>query len=209
MPSQRGFNLIELMISMALLALLMSLAVPLLSSSSQNGKIRATADSLLSSLQNARTEAIRRNAEVELIFTNDPATEAAVNTASPRASGRNWIVRMTPQVGSSVYTFIEGRSAAEGSGQSDGSTPVVMVPTMSDGTGFNTIKFTNLGSITFNTGTTGIGGQIDVANPSGGACTSASTTTAMRCLRVLISVSGQVRVCDPAVTELTDPRRCS
>jgi hypothetical protein len=30
----------------------------------------------------------------------------------------------------------------------------------------------------------------------------------MRCLRVVVSSSGSVRMCDPAVTDATDPRAC-
>jgi hypothetical protein len=30
----------------------------------------------------------------------------------------------------------------------------------------------------------------------------------MRCLQINVSASGSVRMCDPAVTDATDPRKC-
>lgn len=210
MKSQRGFNLIEVIVSMALMAVLMGLAVPFLSSSTQNARIRSTADSLAASLQTARTEAIRRNAPVEFILTTAAAVDANRNTTALSANGGNWIVRAidpTDATGAE-HVFIDGKSASEGSGRTDGSTSIVMVPATTDGTGFNRITFNSLGSVAFND-TAGSAGRIDVSNPTGGACSTASEPTAMRCLRVQISVSGQVRVCDPLVTDTADPRRCS
>jgi type IV fimbrial biogenesis protein FimT len=50
--------------------------------------------------------------------------------------------------------------------------------------------------------------QINVSNPSGGACRTAAGSEPMRCLQVVVSASGSVRMCDPAVTEDGDPRKC-
>lgn len=212
MKSQRGFNLIEVIVSMALMAVLMGLAVPFLSSSTQNARIRSTADSLAAGLQTARTEAIRRNSAVEFIFIKKEVEAVAANrnTTELSANGINWMVRTKDPADptSAEYLFIDGKSASEGSGRTDGSTSIVMVPATTDGTGFNRITFNSLGSVAFND-TAGSAGRIDVSNPTGGACSTASEPTAMRCLRVQISVSGQVRVCDPLVTDTADPRRCS
>ena len=46
----------------------------------------------------------------------------------------------------------------------------------------------------------------DVGNPSGGTCRAAGGT--MRCLRVEVSPTGQVRMCDPSLTSATDPQGC-
>jgi type IV fimbrial biogenesis protein FimT len=48
--------------------------------------------------------------------------------------------------------------------------------------------------------------QVSVTNPSGGACQAAAGP--MRCLQVNVSSSGSVRMCDPAVSDATDPRKC-
>jgi type IV fimbrial biogenesis protein FimT len=47
--------------------------------------------------------------------------------------------------------------------------------------------------------------QIDITNPSGGACQPAGP---MRCLRITIASGGNMRMCDPAVIDATDPRFC-
>jgi type IV fimbrial biogenesis protein FimT len=47
---------------------------------------------------------------------------------------------------------------------------------------------------------------IDITNPTGGACAQAAGP--MRCLRVVVSASGAAKMCDPAVTDLADPRAC-
>ena len=45
-----------------------------------------------------------------------------------------------------------------------------------------------------------------VTNPMGGTC--AADGGEMRCLSVVVTSAGQVRMCDPAVTASTDPRKC-
>jgi type IV fimbrial biogenesis protein FimT len=47
---------------------------------------------------------------------------------------------------------------------------------------------------------------IDITNPSGGQCQ--DNAGPMRCLRVTVTNGGQVRMCDPAVMDNTDPRFC-
>ena len=47
--------------------------------------------------------------------------------------------------------------------------------------------------------------NIDISNPAGGVC--AAATGPVRCLRVVVSRAGQVRLCDPARAS-TDPRGC-
>jgi type IV fimbrial biogenesis protein FimT len=48
---------------------------------------------------------------------------------------------------------------------------------------------------------------IDVTNPTGGTCATIATPAPMRCLRVVVTAGGQVRLCDPAFAS-TDPQGC-
>ena len=60
-----GFTLIELMITIAVVAVLLVLSVPTLRGVIENGRIRAAGESWKYGLTLARTEAVRRNAQVE------------------------------------------------------------------------------------------------------------------------------------------------
>lgn len=62
-----GFTLIEVMVSLAILAVLASLAAPNFSESIKRYRVNAVRDDLMASVQQARSEAIRRGASVSLI----------------------------------------------------------------------------------------------------------------------------------------------
>ena len=61
-----GFTLIELMITVAVFAILLYIALPNFSIWIQNTQIRTAGEAILNGMQLARTEAIRRNVNVEL-----------------------------------------------------------------------------------------------------------------------------------------------
>ena len=64
----RGFSLIELMIGLAIAATLLVLAAPNFATWSADGQIRAAAESIVSGMRYAQTEAIRRNDQVEFVL---------------------------------------------------------------------------------------------------------------------------------------------
>lgn len=63
-----GFTLVELMIGVALLALLTAIALPAYDVWIQNTLLRTTAESVLNGVQLARGEAVKRNANVEFVL---------------------------------------------------------------------------------------------------------------------------------------------
>lgn len=65
-----GFTLIELMIALGLSALLLTLAVPSISTFLRNTEVRSTSESIVNGLRTARSEAVRRNADVSFTFTS-------------------------------------------------------------------------------------------------------------------------------------------
>lgn len=93
---ERGFSLVELMVTVAVLSLLMTLAVPSFAEWIQNSRIRTAAESIQNGLQVARAEAVRRNARVEF---------ALVGT------GGGWVVRFA-----GGGATIQERSGSEGAG---------------------------------------------------------------------------------------------
>ena len=61
-----GFTLVELMVTLAVAAILMALAVPSFTSVINGNRLTSTANELVSSLQLARSEALRRNTQVRV-----------------------------------------------------------------------------------------------------------------------------------------------
>lgn len=73
----RGMTLIELMIAIVILAVLLGIAVPSFREAALGSRLSATANNLLSSVQLARSEAIKRNVTIRLCASADGATCAA------------------------------------------------------------------------------------------------------------------------------------
>lgn len=85
--SERGFTLLELMIGLALLALLLTLATPPLRELITANRAAVHAQTLMASLFLARTEAVKRNRRITLCKSADGAT---CTTAGDWSQG--WVV---------------------------------------------------------------------------------------------------------------------
>ena len=193
----RGFTLIEAMVVIAVLALLVVIAAPSFSAYSENSKVRGVAESFTASVQKARLEAIRTNQDVQLILTDVDPVAANVATTSTNATAGNWMVRRMSNASPPVPTFIEGRNLREGSSRNDG-TSSVTVSASSNSTPLASITFSSAGSTSLGaTWTVNFGSSTAACAPAG----------SVRCLRVVVSVSGQIRTCDPAAAT-GDTRAC-
>ena len=180
---QTGFSLIELVVAMAIMAILIAMGLPSFSTYLANTKVRANAESVLSGLQTARTEALRQNTSVEFLFTSDIPNTSSV--ATNNVGGANWMVRSTPPVDATSY--IDGKVSSE-----SGGSRVTLTPSA------NSIIFNNLGAA--NPAAT-----IDLAY-IGDDCVADGGP--IRCLRVQVSLGGRIRLCDPAATVANDTRGC-
>ena len=69
--TSRGFSLVELMISVVILAIAMAAAMPSFSQWIQNTHIRSATESLLNGIQRARAEAVTRNVTVTFTVSGD------------------------------------------------------------------------------------------------------------------------------------------
>lgn len=100
--SQAGFTLIELMVALAVVAVLMGIAIPSFEAISLSSKLRSYGTSLVASAMLARSEAIKRNVPVRLCVSSDGASCGAGNWE------QGWIV-LTGSTGSG--TVIQQQAA--------------------------------------------------------------------------------------------------
>ena len=188
-----GFTLIELMITIAVFALLLMVGLPSMNTWLQNQQIRTSAEAVQAGLQLARAEALRRNAPVRFQLVDTLTAGCALFDR-----GTNWIVSINdptglcnvPESDVAAPLTIQKRSGAEG-------TPNALVRGWSGPAAGTTVTFNGLGRVTG----AGTITQIDVTNASGN-CQPAGP---MRCLQLNISSGGQVRMCDPNVNPAVDP----
>ena len=179
-----GFTLIELMVTISLLAILVTLAVPAFTAWIRNAQIRSAAEALQGGIRTAQAEALRRNRQVVMTFTK--LTPAAGRDAE--VDGWNWTLQTVPQFGEtvSVSDYISGGSIAE----TNSSVRVT--------SGVNAICFNSNGRLAVTTGA-----RVSEAAPSASCATAATAFNISqggandRALRVVVQLGGQVRMCDP------------
>ena len=80
--TQSAFTLIEIMITLFILIVLISLALPTYSNWIKNSQVRTAAEATQNGLQLARAEAIRLNSQVQFSFTNNDWSIDVVSPAS-------------------------------------------------------------------------------------------------------------------------------
>ncbi len=165
---QSGVTLIELLIAIAIFAIVLGMGVPSYRNWLQSSQIRTAADSILNGLTLARAEAVKRNQNITFTFT------APANSSS-------WQV-------------------------TDANNMVIQQRDYSEGTLHAVVASNPAAPITFNAlGRAGGAVTITVTNPTGGLCAAAGGP--MRCLNIIVN-SGQIRMCDPAVSIAASPRGC-
>jgi len=90
-PIQRGFGLVEAMVTIAVLAILLAVAVPSFQQMIVNGRTRTIAESFRAGVDLARTEAMRRNLPVGFAVVS-AVTACSARSISPGARC-NWDAR--------------------------------------------------------------------------------------------------------------------
>mgnify|MGYP001262203579 CR=1 FL=1 len=178
-----GFTLIELMVTLAIVAILLVLGAPVYTTWIQNMQIRTATESLVSAMKLARAEAIKRNVPVTFSLVTGPSagnsTEWSItcNPAGPNC----------PEVGGVIQSDSLLRNAPH----------ISVVPTAGDGA----IVFSGLGQANPPALPVAALSTIDIDNPK-------LPPAESRELRVLVVASGELRACDPNVGAAADPRHC-
>lgn len=200
MRQQQGFSVIEVMVTITVMALMLFVAMPSLGSWMDNTRIRNASEALQNGLQTARAEAVKRNQSISfhLVSLTDPAVMD--NSCTLSASGGSWVVSVdspATKCGSGPSTtvapkIVEARTAADAGGR------VKVAGVQADGT-------TAADTVTFN----GFGRVINAAPLTRIDITGLASGTRYRNLRLEITAAGAVRMCDPKVTVANDPRKCA
>jgi type IV fimbrial biogenesis protein FimT len=113
----RGFTLIELMVALAIVALLLQFGVPTFTTFLRNSEIRSTSESIINGLRLATAEAANRNRKVTFelasataadwsfwVFGDDGVTKIPIQGYSKKEAGPNTKISVTP-AGQRTVTF--------------------------------------------------------------------------------------------------------
>lgn len=161
-----GFTLTELMVTVAIIGILASIAVPSFQEQIQANRVKGAAEVLFGSLQNAKVEAVKTNSVVRIVFT--PATTNTEHSA--------WCYGMTDIGDDTCVCTVGANSCASGSVvRSTDFTNISVNFNAANTRAFNPLRGTGTaGTVTFSAGTNktvavatlGVG-RIRVCNPSG------------------------------------------
>jgi len=184
----RGYTLIEVVVTLAVLGIVLALATPAFSQWVGNARIRSMAESMQNGLRQARQEAIKQNRAVAFALTA-ATTPTCASTAS--TAGANWTVCTV------------GNSDIDGAGVTP--TPIAVAHAQSTSLAVTA----DFSKVTFNgMGRTDQNETRVIAISNGQACeTQARPGDGSRCLKVLLAPAGKVRMCDPLL-DADSPAAC-
>lgn len=179
----QGFTLVELMVTVSLTAILFTLAMPAFRTWIGNAQIRAASDEIQNSARLAQAEAVRRSRQVVLFRTDESGCNATLTAA---AAGKYWALRTVAMVAGQPVDVVQCGT---------------LITTQSS------VQISGPAAICFNSGgrqaanlTPGIGGLACELSASGSNVFDISSGNSDRPLRVLVSLGGGVKMCDPAKT---------
>lgn len=186
-----GFSLIEVMVTITVMAILTMLAMPGMTAWVANNRVRTVAETLQNALRQAQGEAVKRNRQTVFALTS----QSPAANATPAANASNWYLQTLPLSGSDdvTGTFLRGEKVA--------TTQSVTI------TGSALLCFNSMGRLVGNT-STGLGANC--VAPASFTAYNLTASSADRPLRVEVYLGGKVRMCDPAKTlSSSNPDGCA
>ena len=189
---QRGMSIIEAVVALGIVALVMGFAAPAAQVWIQNANLRNAAESLLNGMQTARLEALKQN-KIIAFEVKDPNTAAwhvcpfdpVANTC--QASAADLAAKPAGEGSPNVQIGLETTFTTTATPIAPGTN----VPSLVAFDSFGRIAPTSPVNIA----------HIDVRN------TKLSTADERR-LSILVTASGQIRMCDPQLPKATNPQGC-
>jgi type IV fimbrial biogenesis protein FimT len=185
-----GFSLVELLVVVAIMGILMSIALPAFQIYIANNRVQSIAEVFVSGVMQAKGEAATLNRNVEFLLTTDGPNDVATAVGAANAAG--WMIRTAD-----LTTYLDGKLLSE-----DGQSAASIVGNTAS------VIFTPLGGTTLSAQAPPVPvATFDISSPADGDCRQAGGP--IRCLAVWITASGRTKICNPAITTATDPRACS
>jgi len=182
---QNGFTAVELMVTLSIMVILSTLALPAFHTFMAENRARSKAIELAAALQTAQSEAMRRNREVVFSFTDSPNPSIAL-TAS--ATGKGWAISALPLSGASVTAteVVNVGGYAEGTGDVQISAPAA------------SLCFLPNGSLKANT-STGITGANCFVDPANGVSIVLKPASGAKAWQVQVTPLGKILSCTGAL----------
>jgi len=201
--AREGFSLVEVMVAVAVLAVLLGVGIPAIGDWIQNRQVSVLAESIASGLRQAQSEAVQRNTAIDMVMTTSDVTSVSnpstvTLTAGGLAktdtalTGVNWMLRVSGAT--TAAGFILGKTSGDGSPNARFSGPA--------GVTFSPLGRVSASIAADGTATAPAGTLVFwVKNPYVN-----SAQDMKRC--VYLSTGGSVRLCDPRAVS-PDARACT
>ncbi|MDP9603467.1 UNVERIFIED_ORG: type IV fimbrial biogenesis protein FimT [Variovorax paradoxus] len=186
-----GFTLIELMVTIVLLSVLAMLAMPSFTTWINNNKVRTVSDSLQNGLRFAQSEALRRSRPMVFSLTNSPAPQTSLTAV---VNGSGWSINVAKSSLDAKSAFVQAGVLSDVASGVQISGPAA-------------VCFNAMGRVVANTDTDVNGATCDTDRPLQTYDISLAPG-ADRPLRVLLTLGGQIRMCDPARKLSESPDGC-
>jgi type IV fimbrial biogenesis protein FimT len=139
---QGGFTLVELMFTIVVLAVLLSLGIPNFRDFLRNSRMTSAANDLLGDIHTARTEAIKRRVVVGVCASPDPLDANPACAAPGATSFRGWVVFVDDSDPNAVL-------GTDGNGVIDAGETVLRRHALFDGTARSDAGFISFGEAGF------------------------------------------------------------
>jgi type IV fimbrial biogenesis protein FimT len=183
---QEGATLIELMIGLVIVAILLVAGAPSIGAFMRNTKIRNSADAVQAGLNRARAESVRRNTNVQF---------------SLNGSNSSWTIGCVTDPGDLDGDGVSDCPASIETRAADNAATITVAVTPAAA---STVSFNGLGRVT--SLAAGTNATFDISDNSDLCVASGGTT---RCLRVVATPGGQIRMCDPdPALASSNPQSC-